>query len=368
MRGMLHLRWKVAPTAGRVWLLRSLVLVGCVTVLDFHPVLDFHSTAAAASTLIVPQDAIDQEGPFSGPANFSAVPFRIQFLYPSEEFASRVAGRQVISGISLRPDFMVTEPRSVEYPQIRMMLSTTAQTIQTLSQVFDQNTGPDDTVVYDGDITLVTQAEGDPAGPRPFDYKFPFQQPFTYDPTQGNLLLEVVAPSGFMPAQQEDNFAGIGQVVGVGVGELLTGSLVPFGAVAQFDLTAACDLDGNGVCDHADVNMIPGPSPERDQWFLDAGYESSDFNLDGSVTASRDGAILLTGLALVQGALLHEQGDANGDGHVTASIDGALLLGALGAGPSSDGMPVVVAEPGSLVLLLLVGLAWGTYRRGSFRR
>ena len=83
------------------------------------------------------------------------------------------------------------------------------------------------------------------------------------------------------------------------------------------------------------------------------GTEFGDTNLDGTITASVDGAALLTGLGATspQG---WANGDTDGDGIVTASLDGAVLL----AGLSGDSRGrTAVPEPGSALLLILAAVS-----------
>ena len=122
------------------------------------------------------------------------------------------------------------------------------------------------------------------------------------------------------------------------------------------DVPRACDVNGDNVCDNADVDMIPGPSSARTQWFIDAGFTSADFNLDGTVGASSDGAVLLSNLGK-DGPFGHADGDADGDGLVTASADGSELLSQLA------GDTAAVPEPSSLMLVVLAGLGLLVWRR-----
>ena len=86
-------------------------------------------------------------------------------------------------------------------------------------------------------------------------------------------------------------------------------------------------------------------------------FEFGDANLDRRVTAAADGGRLLQGLGLPQGDLSWGDGDFNGDGLVQASTDGATLLAALSGDTSA------VPEPGTLMLLVLAGLALIGLRR-----
>ena len=59
-----------------------------------------------------------------------------------------------------------------------------------MSSNVDENVGADETLVYDGPLTLIATDEGLGNPPRPFEYVIEFQTPFTYDPSAGNLLVD----------------------------------------------------------------------------------------------------------------------------------------------------------------------------------
>ena len=84
-----------------------------------------------------------------------------------------------------------------------------------------------------------------------------------------------------------------------------------------------------------------------------------DANLDGSVTASADGGILLANLGQGAGKIWTDA-DFTGDGQVTASADGAVLLANLGTDTAA------VPEPGTwFVVLMFLALGSGTLLRRS---
>ena len=71
---------------------------------------------------------------------------------------------------------------------VEIHLSTTPRTSGGLSQVFIENTGPDDTVVFSGSFTV----GGDSMGLQPYAYDHVvLSKNFWYDPRVGNLLLDV---------------------------------------------------------------------------------------------------------------------------------------------------------------------------------
>ena len=59
-----------------------------------------------------------------------------------------------------------------------------------MSSWFDENHGADITLVYAGELTMSTQGAGPAGGPNPFDYVIEFDEPFVYDSSAGNLLVE----------------------------------------------------------------------------------------------------------------------------------------------------------------------------------
>jgi hypothetical protein len=65
-----------------------------------------------------------------------------------------------------------------------------------LSATFANNVGADDTVVFSGPLSLSSAFTGPSAGPKDFDIVITLQTPFLYDPSAGNLLLDVRNFSG----------------------------------------------------------------------------------------------------------------------------------------------------------------------------
>ncbi len=142
-----------------------------------------------AATLVLPPDCAGVDGN-SMYANTAppATGGRCQELYTASCFAGVKAG--VVVRMACRPDRTVTAPRTVVLRGYELRLSTTQRAPGGLSSRFDDNLGPDATLVFSGDITWNTDGSGAAAGPRGFDYVVNFQHPFVYDPTKGNLLLE----------------------------------------------------------------------------------------------------------------------------------------------------------------------------------
>ncbi len=117
---------------------------------------------------------------------------RYQQIYPASDFQSLPDGIRTITEFAYRPDGNLTTPLQGSYGTLTVKLSTTSVEPGSLSLTFADNIGADETTVFIGtDVDSSTQNLGRTGGPKVFDMIIPFQSPFVYDPSQGNLLMEV---------------------------------------------------------------------------------------------------------------------------------------------------------------------------------
>jgi hypothetical protein len=138
--------------------------------------------------IVTPPSLANVEGSsFATPA---AVPRRIQFLFPASEFAGLPESHQRIVAFNFRSDAAQNQPFDWASSDSQIWLSTTDKTPQTLTNTFDNNHGPNKTLVHDGAISFPLLATGPPLGPRDLADGPRLDTPFDYDPSQGNLLLE----------------------------------------------------------------------------------------------------------------------------------------------------------------------------------
>lgn len=151
----------------------------------------FHSASPshAEMTIVSPSSLADTEGNGST-AGGSGQQTRDQFLFPASDFASLPESHRTIVAMAWRPDGPNGLMDPVSGPA-QLRLSTTSA--DSLSTVFAENLASDETLVFDGTVTWQTNNQP-PENPRNFDFEILFETPFTYDPGQGNLLLEFVAP------------------------------------------------------------------------------------------------------------------------------------------------------------------------------
>ena len=154
---------------------------------------------AVADTFVVsPNSYASTDG-----GNGAALPFdlgdlilnsaRYQQVYDATEF-SALSGPAEITKILFRPD-VVGHAFSSTLSDIRIDLSTTSASAGGLSSTFASNVGADDTIVYGGaagsSLSLSSSFTGPSGGPKAFDIAINLTTPFLYDPSQGNLLLDV---------------------------------------------------------------------------------------------------------------------------------------------------------------------------------
>ncbi|BAZ52788.1 hypothetical protein NIES4103_54530 [Nostoc sp. NIES-4103] len=147
----------------------------------------------AQAAIIVPNGLEATEGNINNGWPFGlGFQGRYQQVYSASEFAS-LSVPQLISQITFRPDsdFGNQGAFSSTLSNILINLSTTTSTPDNLSSIFANNVGADNVTVYSGSLLLESADEGPDAGPKNFDIVINLQNPFLYDPTKGNLLLDV---------------------------------------------------------------------------------------------------------------------------------------------------------------------------------
>ena len=180
---------KIAPFVGLI------VLVLCSMI----------GVAEADIMVVVPLSDTAIEGNSDNFFPFSAIPpvapsMRYQQVYGATDFVPAVLfGPQYITQVAFRPDgdFRFANAFSSTISSIQIDLSTTSTAPDGLSTTFANNVGADDTVVFPkGPLPLSSSDTGPARGPKDFDIVVNLQTPFRYDPTQGNLLLDVRNFSG----------------------------------------------------------------------------------------------------------------------------------------------------------------------------
>jgi hypothetical protein len=119
--------------------------------------------------------------------------FRLQQLIPGEWLADVPSSTREIAQIAFRPSQEVTEPLDIPVGHVTIRLSTTQTQPGAMSLTYAENSGPDETVVFEQDASFTTQNQLSANGiTKEFDMVFPLTSPFAYDPTAGNLLVDMM--------------------------------------------------------------------------------------------------------------------------------------------------------------------------------
>jgi hypothetical protein len=168
----------------------ALVLIGGLAL-----VLPGGAAAEPEIFIVVPAEFADVEAD-----SFNNFPFsiggldelsqRYQQVYAASEF-SALAEPGLITALAFRLNFEGAEAFSVTLGDVQINLSATSAELDALSNTFANNVGLDDAVVFAGPLLLSSAFSGPAEGPKDFDVVIELQQPFLYDPSAGNLLLDV---------------------------------------------------------------------------------------------------------------------------------------------------------------------------------
>ena len=154
------------------------------------------SQAALAQTVVAPNGNAGVEG--SGSNNFPfnigsfAASERFQQVYLASQFGAVGIGGGFITQIVFRPDGPNGAAFASILPSAQINLSTTGASPSTLSSTFAANVGANDQIVFGpGALSLSSSNTGPAGGPKSFDITITFSTPFFYNPSLGNLLLDV---------------------------------------------------------------------------------------------------------------------------------------------------------------------------------
>lgn len=220
--------------------------------------------AAFGDTLVVPNSQTNTPGNL--PLKLGSNPIRLQEIVGSGQFNGPI----VITGIHLRSAVGTGAVHIID-PSFKMTLSTTQAYPNTKnghmlpSDTYANNVGPDATTVYNGALSGSSPGCNGPA-PCAFDLAIPFTAPFSYDPNQGRLLVDVVAsapsgtPTGSLDAVQFPDSSSSNVALLLGDPTLAAGTLALGGIVLGLDFAAAVGPTVTAVLNGAsfDTHVCPG--------------------------------------------------------------------------------------------------------------
>lgn len=204
-------------------------------------------STANATVVVAPNAQATAEGNIRNTFPFFVTGgMRYQQVYAASEF-SAFSGPETISQIAFRCDGSGSFCTSFSQllPSIDIHLSTTAAAPDALSDTFAANVGADNTLVHTGPLTLSSAGQTlRPAGtPNPFDVVITLQTGFLYDPSAGNLLLDITNYSspGKIGIRLDANFSildSISRLSANGDPAATSGRLETEALVTQFSTTA----------------------------------------------------------------------------------------------------------------------------------
>jgi hypothetical protein len=192
--------------------------------------------------IVVPGGLANVEGNTSVNDFLSASSFRMQMVFDASQFASLPEGPNIsnsVTSIGFRLDGGSTHDVVHFFGGASVTLSTTPRTPDSLSPVFAENTGSDAATIFAGALGLGNTYQSG-ATPQPFDTQIIATTPFFYSPSKGNLLIDIIAGSGFIQipgAFDAQNAVGdsVSRVFANNAG-LTEGTADSLGLVTSFDI------------------------------------------------------------------------------------------------------------------------------------
>ncbi|WP_146583687.1 hypothetical protein [Posidoniimonas polymericola] len=152
------------------------------------------SVASAQTTIVAPNGFAMTDGSAIADGPIDDAGDRFQQVYSGSFFGGPV----LITEIQFRaanPENSF-RPNSITASDVLVTLSTTLSEASAagIASAFDDNVGSDVQTVLTGMLTL-DRGGSNATGPQPFEYGFVLDTPFAFDPSFGNLLLDVSVPS-----------------------------------------------------------------------------------------------------------------------------------------------------------------------------
>ena len=149
----------------------------------------FFASAQIRFTPVVP-NSLTGDGTSASSTPFNQTGVRFQQVYDASQFSSVVGWiREIdfrVDAGGAGMDFL-----NATLSNVQISVSTTLRQPDSLSPIFADNVGLNNSIVRSGSLTISGRNIHFPGGPNPFEIAVQFTTPFFYDPAQGNLLLDV---------------------------------------------------------------------------------------------------------------------------------------------------------------------------------
>ncbi|MBI2929543.1 MAG: hypothetical protein HYY24_28095 [Verrucomicrobia bacterium] len=144
-----------------------------------------------AQTIVVPNQFADKNAnTFNNtPVGEDFRGVRDMVIFDASQFAA-LSGPAYLTRFAYRPDAS-SSPRGPGSGTMKIFASTTKRSVATLSSTFALNLGADNTLVFEGTVSLTSSNLPATGNTRQFDIVFILTTPFLYDPAAGNLVLDL---------------------------------------------------------------------------------------------------------------------------------------------------------------------------------
>ena len=165
-----------------------------------HPTLARFTAALALClpltaqlTVVAPSGYSTVEGNSNNayPWNRGSSSMRAQFIHDSSNFASAPAGPIVIQRLRYRADDYAGTWSGGSWPNVRIDMATATTDYLSANSTFASNLGPDLTTVVNGPVTVSAGTSNGIGVPGPFYIDIPLTTLFLYDPSQGDLVVDI---------------------------------------------------------------------------------------------------------------------------------------------------------------------------------
>jgi PKD repeat protein len=144
----------------------------------------------AQSTQTLPAGYANTEGNSNNGYPWGTTDVRVQFCYDTRHFSS--TSPILIRRMRFRADgSTIKKWAGGKFKDVAISMSTSVFDHLSLSTVFATNHGADKTVVYQGDVAVAAQTSGGSVPQSSWYIDIRFQQDFVYDPSAGDLLVDL---------------------------------------------------------------------------------------------------------------------------------------------------------------------------------
>jgi hypothetical protein len=199
-------------------------------------------SAQAAQQVVVPNNLANTEGNSSANDFLTSQSFRMQMVIDASQFSSLSSSPNVtniLSSIWFRIDGASGDGAFSGFSGASITLSVTSRSADNLSPIFAENVGGNPVTVFGGGLQF-GQGYIPGASPQPFALSVVAgANRFYYSPTQGNLLVDIVAGGGLVivPGALDAQFAtddGASRVFANAAGAT-SGTIDTLGLATRFD-------------------------------------------------------------------------------------------------------------------------------------